>query len=404
MSEQLECPICLDKLSKLDLTYTLTKPCNHFYHLSCIKSWSTISSSTCPRCRVEISTLFIVNKGESLKVLPKKGDKLADIAVSISDSLNQNQQINESTQNHLGSQICCICDRSALPTHSIICPQCAGLYHRSCSDGLNCPLCDEWIDNVATTQLHQHKQITTKPPTTNESYYVALVDELQQRQQQQQQNSLEEANKEPVESVDAAWELLDQIKTDSLEVVIPNQPIESHSKERKLKRPKRATKVREENVPLQLTAESLARLDSSTSLKRKQTETKDSSTKLSFTQKLVVQRLLLKPRLNSELTNMLNFTKYTELNKNLSHWLYLIVESDKIAISAINAIIELAERESYLPFINRKSFDNFYQKFKSDNIVTRFKDYKWNSQINEIIVNHINHEIDKTKNKLSKSQ
>lgn len=402
MAEHIECPICLDPVSQADLEYTLTKPCNHIYHLTCIKSWSTISSSTCPRCRKEMSTLFVVNKAEMLQVVPKKGDTLADITTFSVDSLNRSEQTPETTSSHLGSQTCCICDKSALPTHSIICPQCAGLYHRSCSDGLNCPLCDEWIDNVAT-HIHRPKRRTTKRSTNDESYYVALVDELQQRQQQQQEQQSTDSN---IKCEDEAWEMLDQIRTASVIEPPPTRPIDIQTKERKLKRPKRTEKVQKvQNVPLKLTAESLARLDSSNKVKRKKNcEKVELSASLSFTQKLVVQRLLLKPRLHSELISDLSFTEYTELNKKLSHRLYLIVESDKLAVSAVNAIIELAERESYLPFNNRKSFDIFYENFRDDKIITRFKECEWNSQINQTIVNFINYEISKTKNKLNKSQ
>jgi hypothetical protein len=49
------CSICLDEDIKMD---SITKPCGHAFHNTCIKDWMDIEQS-CPNCRTNIITILI---------------------------------------------------------------------------------------------------------------------------------------------------------------------------------------------------------------------------------------------------------------------------------------------------------------------------------------------------------
>lgn len=376
-----ECPICLDPLTDTHHSYALTKPCNHAYHLHCVRAWTQTTSSSCPTCRIEISSLFAVNEAVLHPVVQKIGDKHADLVMihpTEGDVENDNEEDNNVERKHLGNQMCCICDSRVLATRSIICPQCSGLYHLSCSDGLNCPLCEEWIDDLGRSKTLdiRARKVKSRKVRDDSNYYVELVDELQRRRAEMEVNN--ESNK----CEDVAWSALDKVMDASKTVTgVPDLDVPQQH-ERKLKRPKRAGRsiVKVEQKPLPLTAASLAQLEKPNKDKRLKKSLVDISKKgLSFTQKLLVQRLLLKPRLRDDMSKLLSFDAYTELNKQISHKLYALVDKDPLAISAMNAVIELAEREGCLPFANRKAVDSFTKKCTDNEILNRFINAGWNS-------------------------
>ncbi|KAG0688381.1 E3 ubiquitin-protein ligase arih2 [Pichia californica] len=545
MEKNLECPICLDKISSFDKSYTITNPCNHFYHYDCILSWTKLSASTCPQCRTELKSINILNESKTLLIKHKEADKLSGMINQQSTSTNslnlnnlnqptilstdglineiistpntsnqsnslyhrmlqattnplfhndydydddynydcdddyyENQQrrstgslfirrnntittnsitdINtnnnsSNNNNHLSNQICCLCDKSVFITQLIICPNCSSLYHRSCCDGLNCPLCEEWIDDVKSPiikKLNKSKKNIKKKNNIDDdsSYYVELVNEIQRRsnnpieshsqvinsdnknKNENQSKSKNNDNDKADDNNDTndndneqAWNALSMIQQSSSTTEIIEPQIQSRMNlnneqyERKLKRPKCTTKIKQQKPSL-LTESALASLDlknnNKISKRLKEELPKknklhcyhhnlphphnhnhsNNHSELSFTQKLIIQRLLLKPRLNKDLLTKLSFDSYTELNKNLSHKLYQYIEMNQYAISKLNAIIELAEREGFLPFINRKSVDLFNDSFKENNIVKMFVNGNWhnnedtfNEKINEII-------------------
>lgn len=370
----------------------------------------------------------------------------------------------DSTQSHLSNQQCCICDSKVLISQIVICPNCSALYHRSCCDGLNCPLCEEWIDDVKspaiatlaksrkrrnnTSITRSNTRISNNNKNEDSSYYVELVDEMQRRRNPISSsinngngtnrttgtnNDLKNNNGRESTTELEAWKALNMIQQSSNEgkteedIKTPPTPQilkqSPQATERKLKRPKcTGTKKTSRPTPGLLTESALAHLDSKNGLhsskigKRHQHEyskhnhlhhlhsrrhncskTCSSSVQkgLSFTQKLVIQRLLLKPRLNKDLSTKLTFDSYTELNKTLSHKLYSFVEANQFAISSMNAVIELAEREGFLPFSDRKSVDKFNIACENDTVLTKFVDCQWqNSGDSAFFKNQIQEIID----------
>lgn len=533
-STHLECPICLELISANDNSYTLVDPCNHYYHEKCILSWANLTSSTCPKCRIEIKSLNIVNQSKSTKIKHKEADKLvhminnndttenntgiandglANIVINTSTSrlnrlhydrmveatssdtlqithsslFSRRQLPTDSTTNHLNNQNCCICDNKILVNEFIICPQCSSLYHKSCSDELNCPLCEEWIDNLASTTTSRQRGKKVKNQFADSNYYVQLVDELHKRNDglntdnntgNNNNNNNTNSGIQSSNELDEAWNALNQIQQEQKEIeeevendirnslpdqecsyqspliakqeeipLINNQipppfgltekaPPFNQNIEPKLKRPKRSIK---QNEPLKLTESVLEQFNRlhnhnnkhSKSVDRpKLPESKllkfdskfkthkeqqhyhhtDSHSDLSYTQKLIIQRLLMKPRLKS-IKNTLNlsFDSYTKINKTISHKLYNLIQSSTIPINYLNSIIELSEREGYLPFKNREDVDLFFENFKNNSIVLKFINLKnWNleqdhdkTDFSLIVDDFINFEISKFQNENS---
>ncbi|GAV28680.1 hypothetical protein PMKS-002154 [Pichia membranifaciens] len=275
---------------------------------------------------------------------------------------------------------------------------------------------------------------SSKAKNDDSSYYVELVNELQRRSSNNASSGptpntlLRSSSGGNPQSVGAesttereAWEALKMIQqsstneelSDDKEVQIPlaTDAVPDYPPlERKLKRPKRSISKPLHTQPAKLTELALAHLNSKDdnfkrssnksyhSISRQKSIVASTHEGLSFTQKLIVQRLLLKPRLNKDLASKLTFDSYTELNKHLSHKLYSYVQNNQLAISSMNAVIELAEREGFLPFANRKSVDQFNSSCKSNPIITRFVDCDWRNDDKSFtgqVQNIINVEVQK---------
>ena len=408
----MECPICLENINKSDSNFTITNPCNHFYHFDCIDSWTKLSSSTCPKCRIELTS--IINKSNKIEINYKQQDKLVNMINNESTSIDNhlNTERDNQIDSHLHNQKCCICDNFVLINQIIICPQCSSLYHRSCSDGLNCPLCEEWIDNVTSPHLTRRRRNNHLNIDNDNEYYTKIVDELNNRTNNVQKETSNDTEEQ-------AWNVLNLIQNEkttwaqppiSTSIPATTTTVSSSSSsnitttsmiERKLKRPN------SQKHELKLTHNALAKLDSKFNSANSRKNPKNIRSQiiphqrriickpdeLSFIQKLIIQRLLLKPIISSsEISNKLSFDDYTNLNKLLSHKLYDIIKKNEISISYINGIIELAEREGFLPFENRKDVDKFNVSFHDNSIVTRFVNCSWltnNNHINTLINDEI---------------
>lgn len=509
-----ECPICLDSISPTDNSYTLTSPCDHFYHEDCILSWTKLSASTCPQCRKELTSIRVINKSKTVLIEQKDADKLhhmieqpsqnnqdthlvsteglANVLITTSSANHANRSLyhrmlnatsgsnsvsmfpgslfsrnlnilgaqgesstlgSSNPHNHLTDQKCFICDNNVLRNQIIICPQCSALFHRSCSDGLNCPLCEEWIDDIPPPESAEpfkrrrnrnnilaSSSLQRSSRNDDSGYYVELVNEIQRRSESNQKQECT-TNNEAANIQEEAWSALDQIQdlrkadVDKSQINdIPKNVPGIVSQERKLKRPSRSKSNTNTHIssahptstsppfpesrpaiPTRLTESALASLDSKfkhhknskrirtnnllipptsnsglfsgTKNKWKKLEisksNKRSNTDLSFTQKLVVQRLLLKPRLNRDLSSKLSFDSYTQLNKQISHKLYTFVQNIPTGISSMNAVIELAEREGFLPFENRKDVDLFGTACKDNTILLKFINGNWSNNIRD---------------------
>lgn len=416
MAKKRECPICLEDITSNDPSYTLTIPCKHFYHKSCILSWTSKSASTCPQCRNELTSLFTPADQKTIKINHKVQDKLVDlinnhpsepsssiistnglshIEINTESALsrpngplfsNTHQQVQQQLNTnirHLSNQQCSICDNTVLITQLIICPQCSGLYHRSCCDGLNCPFCEEWIDDLACSTVTTKKRKTLDRSADDTQYYTKIVDDMKKRVKEDSSEKVEE------QVTNLAWEELTRIKESGanggseLRITNPlSPPHTSESNEKQLKTPKKRKKH------VQLTESALSLLDPK--FKRHEVVTIRG---LSFTQKLLVQRLILKPRLRKEIADKLTFQAYTDLNKHLSHVLYGYIQKVPRAISMMNAVIELAEREGHMPLKDRKSLDKFALTFKGDTLIDKFKNCDWGDE--SILQNLIDEEIRK---------
>ena len=70
MEEHKECSICLEQIEKKDEIKKLLN-CNHYFHKSCIDTWSR-TNNTCPLCRKNIISLFIGSIKFFTSILKKK--------------------------------------------------------------------------------------------------------------------------------------------------------------------------------------------------------------------------------------------------------------------------------------------------------------------------------------------
>lgn len=411
-----ECPICLENLNEFDKT--LTKPCCHYYHFKCIKLWTDKSSSKCPKCRLEINKLFKINENKLINIDLKESDKLAHMIDN--DSINtetRNNRNNSSTTNntnnslninHLSNQQCCICDNKVLISQMIICPQCSGLYHRSCSDELNCPLCEEWIDNLPILSNKNKRKRNLISDNDNNNYYIKIVNELQEKEKGNNHGNTNTNTNTNINTAtdtdnieEKAWNALNIVKDCKLDEKQLDFSFKTEIPERKLKKPNKSAKNQNQNqnqsqtnlnTPkiLKLTEDTLLKYDKSYKSKSK---SKNDIEILSYTQKLIIQRLLIKPRFNKNQIQNLSFNSYTELNKIISHKLYSYIKAKPKAISSLNLLIELLERENYLPLENRKQFDKFHESFINNSILLKFKNCDWTSHSDSEILKIINSEI-----------
>ena len=70
MEEHKECSICLEPIEENKEVKKLIN-CNHYFHKSCINTWS-YNNNTCPLCRKHIISLFIGSTKFLTSILKKK--------------------------------------------------------------------------------------------------------------------------------------------------------------------------------------------------------------------------------------------------------------------------------------------------------------------------------------------
>jgi hypothetical protein len=80
----IECPICLDKIKKKEVT--TTNKCFHKFCLLCIKEWSK-TKETCPLCRIPYEWLIMVETKETIVVKKSEFDILCSVAENIAENI-----------------------------------------------------------------------------------------------------------------------------------------------------------------------------------------------------------------------------------------------------------------------------------------------------------------------------
>lgn len=218
--------------------------------------------------------------------------------------------------------------------------------------------------------------------------YVSLADSNRKRAESlhlKEYVAKEENQKENSEEK-LAWKILDNLRNGTSEPQTSSKD-ENHSNdnEKKLKRPKhRKLSVHEEDsksteteikaeklkqdVPAKLTVEALNKHDKELEqqeihnaalqrLRRKRRNTPQTG-KLNYNEKMIVQRILLRPYLRKL---KLPAAKYTEVNKFVSRHLYKEIESNPQYLYRFNALHEIAEREG-VDFKNKKAVDEAFSK------------------------------------------
>lgn len=325
------CTICLDALPnpgqsiqrETRTTQYLAKvcPCGHKYHDFCIKAWAD-KANTCPQCRASFNSIELYAENKVISRI-HVDDKLFPLEVD--DTIPPefvDETLPEFRHQHLERQPCCLCDTNSDGVFAI-CTECSSGYHLNClgvsEATFQCPVCgvmqgpDAIVDNSANRQRsfmgELRRQIRSlrfdhmgvpRRRIPDDIDYVSLVE--------RQREAAKEPAKEPDEA-QVAWNVLDTLKqghTCKLE-----QP------EKKLKRPGQTRR----------TEEALSR----------------SSSKLSYTQKLIIQRLLLRPKLKEM---RLPSQVYTRVNRHISHRLYKAVQHKPTAMYWLNALEETAERDN----------------------------------------------------------
>ena len=75
------CPICIDALTN-DIVKT---PCQHFFHRGCITKWLAVENiSTCPDCRVEITTTNLI----PVRDLPQIESEVPQVYIDVHDAVS----------------------------------------------------------------------------------------------------------------------------------------------------------------------------------------------------------------------------------------------------------------------------------------------------------------------------
>ncbi|AET40196.1 ubiquitin-protein ligase ASR1 Ecym_5445 [Eremothecium cymbalariae DBVPG len=165
-----ECPICWDSMA--DNVAKLI-PCQHEFHLSCIRKWyhSRISDRTCPNCRVEIRELIDMDHNVNINLtlqldlifdglVDNIGAQLMNMNIRDEQKIYQEQNIvleSETQEVRLMLIQCHICGDSDAEVDRC-CKHCQNMYHAGClrqlsaevndnteSSGGHCAYCHEQL-------------------------------------------------------------------------------------------------------------------------------------------------------------------------------------------------------------------------------------------------------------------
>lgn len=468
MSSIKECPICLDILKVDKLTpIATTIPCNHAYHERCIKAWIS-TSDKCPICRRILDKVLLQNgKYKEISHDQKPHNELpagpinnsqvelsapliivqthgaytgTNATINQLNSLDGLDHLNsEPGEMILNSRICIGCQ--VIVKHGLACDNCEKVFHESCFDGENCPFCGSGRMVRAVTSVAKTKNISDnwwRSVDFNDDEtrkYSELVDEVKRRKN----NVVEEVSAE-----DVAWSMLDQLKEEEMKTNEEDKPWgykeENIQKPMPILNPQDQLKPAKfwpinksnanEKTPGWMSKEqnnkdseendnknTVSSSSNSTMLTAKalRQHTKklnslrieSSSSDLNYIQKLIINRLIIKPRLQRVLSEIKlkgnnissqgvsNNQILQTVNKSLSRIMYEKIMSDKIAKDSFNALIDFANRHQ-APLKDKITIDAFGKIWKKNEIIKIFMEVKFISQSNWLD-NLISNEILKVK-------
>ncbi|VEU20269.1 DEKNAAC101163 [Brettanomyces naardenensis] len=423
------------------------RPCGHLYHDFCIKAWAE-KANTCPQCRGRFNIIELVAEHHVIdqihiddKLFPLEVDE--SIPPEFVDELSP-EQPPEFHHQHLQNQLCCLCDASTDAPFAI-CTECSSGYHLSClgiSDftHFHCPVCDseQDLDSIVTNragqrvrrsvhsrairssfmqelrrqiQSNRYNQLGLTVPVRRRiirpSYrpsvdddnidYVSIVERNKQRMNKEGHSDEAPDDSHLNKEERMAWRILDTMA--SGREVTPHETSSGNSnKERKYKRPKHRRRQQEEEVngeivinsahnPLRLTERALSLHDlqlEKTTLQPIHHQDHNSSKELSYNQKMIVQRLLLKPKLKSL---HLPSNRYTRTNRAVSRKLYREIAARSDAVYWLNSLEETAERDG-IDMRNKSQVDELLRKDERDSAFRR----DFDPLVNRLLVEELKHE------------
>lgn len=250
------------------------------------------------------------------------------------------------------------------------CESCNRKFHGNCYDGEYCPNCGfnkfYAVNNVqrSSTIRGSSGDKARGFDSSENRMYSRIVDQIKSRQAEE---------KVEKDEVSDAWGMMDMAlgsRKDSEEVEEPpvgqeeekklnNEPKfrfgRTAEKANELKRPRSTTHM--------LTMDALNKHDPK--LKKRKIHEKDS---LNYIQKLIIYRLIIKPRI---LSLNISQTAYTRVCKNISRKFYDLILNNKYAMNSLNALVEFSEREG-ITLKDKRSIDKLFKEFGSSTIVLNF--------------------------------
>lgn len=243
----------------------------------------------------------------------------------------------------------------------LTCESCNIKFHSNCHDGEFCPNCG-WnkfqLINSSLTRIRSKANRNGFDGDENRMY-CKMVDELKSNQEQNQKDNNEET------IIDDAWVMLDRALNDDApdekksidqEEVIDFKPINPESEQ--LKRPN--------SVTHSLTMDALTKHDITNGNQPKGQISK-SRRSLNYIQKLIIYRLLIKPRIPTTIP----IHHYTKISKNISRKFYDLINNNKYAMLSLNSLIEFSEREG-ITLKDKKSIDSLDKTWNENSIIKNF--------------------------------
>lgn len=326
----------------MDLQKTAkSQPCGHVYHFECLNTWIQ-TSSQCPTCRTWLDSMTLAS-GVVCEVKKKEQSGL-DFQPP-TPPLQMQQRMPQSGP-VIDTCVTCLNEAGAV---YMLCESCSTKFHSNCHDGEFCPNCgwDKFHAVSAARGIQSAKNARRAFDGDENRMYSRMVDEIKRKKRHEQK---------PSDAVDHAWGMLDMALKDlPEEAEAPHYP-QVKQEPQPLKRPKLSTH--------HLTANALAKHDiSNGNIPKKHTSARG----LTYIQKLIIYRLLIKPRIPSSIP----VHQYTKLSKNISHKIYALFTINKYAMLALNSLIEFSEREGIV-LKDKKSIDLLHTMWKDNSIVESF--------------------------------
>ncbi|ANZ73929.1 BA75_01511T0 [Komagataella pastoris] len=433
------CSICLEVLVDKE---AFTEPCLHYYHNECIKEW-TKRANTCPKCRrgysqIRIGEEVISVENRSLE-LHLVDETLEETRERLISYMNLCALCEDPSTSLIYCESCggsfhfsCIGIGDELDSEWC-CPLC-GMFQNHLGEVIN-------RNSISSTPVGQGRRRVTSTINTRrtnsiylshsnrpaqrahlmtDSDYTLIVDQHREKllQPQLQENNTQSSGEEE------SWKLLDEAlksgkqNSQGSECSTENKIVpfkNTHELGRKLKKPRRSSGIKKnaverpnahQSTQLMRPSNSLisdllletrgnnkhARLTKSTQkLTVEALQSHDPTIKqnsrtteiLSLDQKIVIQKLFIKPRLrNLYDSNTLSKDNYIEINKIICRQLYDKFLQDQLALAYLKEVLEIKER------LHGHDLKQFLSQFTHWSELNDFTDDKWQKIETEGSCNH----------------